>query len=173
MSNQASNQRLSDVDLRELIRVHDAAPGAYVFGRQVVDCLRELQERRAADGLCPHGLPLAENICGPCSQGRPMRAVETTDESRDLWVAWSDEGGGWIAAIHGARKTCEDISDAISRDIKESGGNRFGLRPVRITAHIGAEKTSVPTAATECAKHGVKLAFPGDECWACAEDAAT
>lgn len=68
--------------------------------------------------------------------------AETTDESRDLWVAWSDEGGGWIAAIHGARKTCEDISDAISREINEHGRNRFFLRPVRITAHIGAQKTS-------------------------------
>lgn len=30
------------------------------------------------DALCPHGMPLAENICGPCSQGRPNRpAVET------------------------------------------------------------------------------------------------
>lgn len=22
-------------------------------------------------GLCPHGMPLAENVCGPCSEGRP------------------------------------------------------------------------------------------------------
>jgi hypothetical protein len=22
---------------------------------------------------CPHGMPLAENVCGPCSQGRPNR----------------------------------------------------------------------------------------------------
>lgn len=29
--------------------------------------------------FCPHGMPLAENICGPCSQGRPNRApVETS-----------------------------------------------------------------------------------------------
>lgn len=27
-----------------------------------------------AEPLCPHGMPLAENICGPCSQGRPNRA---------------------------------------------------------------------------------------------------
>lgn len=26
------------------------------------------QETRA---LCPHGMPLAENVCGPCSEGRP------------------------------------------------------------------------------------------------------
>lgn len=25
------------------------------------------------DALCPHGMPLAENICGPCSQGRANR----------------------------------------------------------------------------------------------------
>lgn len=23
--------------------------------------------------LCPHGMPLAENVCGPCSEGRPNR----------------------------------------------------------------------------------------------------
>jgi hypothetical protein len=36
--------------------------------------------RRAPETLCPHGLPLAENVCGPCSEGRPMRAVETPRE---------------------------------------------------------------------------------------------
>lgn len=24
-------------------------------------------------GLCPHGMPLIENTCGPCSEGRPNR----------------------------------------------------------------------------------------------------
>lgn len=28
--------------------------------------------------LCPHGMPLAENICGPCSQGRPNRPAPET-----------------------------------------------------------------------------------------------
>ena len=27
--------------------------------------------------LCPHGLPLAENVCGPCSQGQPNRPAGT------------------------------------------------------------------------------------------------
>jgi hypothetical protein len=26
---------------------------------------------KASDSLCPHGMPLAENICGPCSKGEP------------------------------------------------------------------------------------------------------
>jgi hypothetical protein len=26
--------------------------------------------------LCPHGMPLAENVCGPCSQGRPNQPAE-------------------------------------------------------------------------------------------------
>ena len=26
--------------------------------------------------LCPHGMPLAENVCGPCSQGRPNRRAD-------------------------------------------------------------------------------------------------
>src|SRR4051812_12214021 len=26
---------------------------------------------------CPHGMPLAENICGPCSHGRPNRRAAT------------------------------------------------------------------------------------------------
>jgi hypothetical protein len=33
------------------------------------------QQVETAAKLCPHGLPLAENICGPCSEGRPMRAI--------------------------------------------------------------------------------------------------
>lgn len=23
---------------------------------------------------CPHGLPLADNVCGPCSKGKPNRS---------------------------------------------------------------------------------------------------
>lgn len=25
--------------------------------------------------ICPHGHPLADNTCGPCSKGRPMRTA--------------------------------------------------------------------------------------------------
>lgn len=27
--------------------------------------------KKAVSALCPHGFVLAENICGPCSEGRP------------------------------------------------------------------------------------------------------
>lgn len=33
--------------------------------------------------LCPHGMPLAENICGPCSQGRPNRKPESAAAKPD------------------------------------------------------------------------------------------
>lgn len=34
-----------------------------------------------APTLCPHGMPLAENVCGPCSEGRPNRdAVNGTGD---------------------------------------------------------------------------------------------
>jgi hypothetical protein len=42
------------------------------------------------DALCPHGMPLAENICGPCSQGRPnRRAAEPPAEPMPFkdWAA--------------------------------------------------------------------------------------
>lgn len=33
--------------------------------------------------LCPHGMPLAENVCGPCSEGRLNRPSEkATGEQR-------------------------------------------------------------------------------------------
>jgi hypothetical protein len=32
--------------------------------------------------LCQHGLPLAQNICGPCSQGRPTRRAVTSSEQQ-------------------------------------------------------------------------------------------
>jgi hypothetical protein len=37
---------------------------------------RALQEESPAQetsALCPHGMPRAENVCGPCSEGRPNR----------------------------------------------------------------------------------------------------
>jgi len=27
------------------------------------------------NGLCPHGFVLADNVCGPCSEGRPNRKI--------------------------------------------------------------------------------------------------
>lgn len=33
----------------------------------------EQKRKRLAETLCPHGMPLADNICGPCSEGRPNR----------------------------------------------------------------------------------------------------
>lgn len=34
--------------------------------------------------LCPHGMPLAENVCGPCSKGKPNRpSVETPAETQE------------------------------------------------------------------------------------------
>lgn len=42
---------------------------------------------------CIHGMPLAENICGPCSQGRPNRAAQppptaplALPSAHDVWV---------------------------------------------------------------------------------------
>lgn len=30
-----------------------------------------------ANDLCPHGMPRAENVCGPCSEGRPNATAPT------------------------------------------------------------------------------------------------
>lgn len=38
------------------------------------DCGRAAQETGA---LCPHGMPLDENVCGPCSEGRPNTVTRT------------------------------------------------------------------------------------------------
>jgi len=35
-----------------------------------------------APSMCPHGFALAENICGPCSEGRPNRPAEKTPAPR-------------------------------------------------------------------------------------------
>jgi hypothetical protein len=32
----------------------------------------------APEALCPHGFVLADNLCGPCSEGRPNRVAATT-----------------------------------------------------------------------------------------------
>lgn len=39
------------------------------FGKPHTLHLRLLKEETSA--LCPHGMPLAENVCGICSEGRP------------------------------------------------------------------------------------------------------
>lgn len=49
-------------------------PGCVLCHAMWQDKLVELEQKHKAR-LCPHGMPLAENICGPCSEGRPNRAV--------------------------------------------------------------------------------------------------
>lgn len=33
--------------------------------------------RDETDSLCPHGMPKADNVCGPCSEGRPNRCTRS------------------------------------------------------------------------------------------------
>lgn len=45
-------------------------PGADQF------CTAEVHGATATPALCPHGMPLADNVCGPCSEGRPNKTAE-------------------------------------------------------------------------------------------------
>lgn len=49
MSDPFISKTVTDEDLSQLIRYYDAAPGAHWKGRQVVDCLMELQQHRAPE----------------------------------------------------------------------------------------------------------------------------
>jgi hypothetical protein len=46
---------------------------AGVNSGEVPEPLRSVSRVIVSGAICPHGMPLAENICGPCSQGRPNR----------------------------------------------------------------------------------------------------
>lgn len=56
-------------------------------------------------------------------------------KTRDMWVAWTDQDGGWIAAI-GNVADCKEIESRIAAEVQRAGFNRFELRPVRITLHL-------------------------------------
>lgn len=34
-----------------------------------------VERERCSQALCPHGLPIADNTCGPCSEGRPNKVT--------------------------------------------------------------------------------------------------
>lgn len=55
---------------------------------------------------------------------------------RQLWMSWSDQDGGWLAAVYGSSEKREDIEGRIARDTEARGRNRFALRPVRVTIHL-------------------------------------
>lgn len=52
---------------------------AWILHRLALDLYQvpseiEVKETHLAEQkLCPHGFVLADNVCGPCSEGRPMR----------------------------------------------------------------------------------------------------
>jgi hypothetical protein len=51
----------------------------------VIESNERLRAAETKSALCPHGLPLADNVCGPCSEGRPNRAAgEPPSSLRDL-----------------------------------------------------------------------------------------
>jgi hypothetical protein len=89
----------------------------------------------------------------------------------------------WLSGVFGAAETgCFDgYKDAFYQIAELLGLPAMPISPKQAfetvmlpkLRELVAEKAPVAPAATECAKHGVKLAFPGDECWACVEDAAT
>jgi hypothetical protein len=57
-------------------------------------------------------------------------------ETRVLWMAWTDQNGGWLASIHGSSQFETYIQQRIDRETEEYGSNRFDLRPVRVTVHL-------------------------------------
>lgn len=58
--------------------------------RIVVAVQAALKERSSPEtgALCPHGMPLAENVCGPCSQGRPnTMSVNEAEPARPCYAS--------------------------------------------------------------------------------------
>jgi hypothetical protein len=54
------------------------------FQRVDLDQARRMYSAPETRALCPHGMPLAENVCGPCSEGRPNTVTRT------VWTKTSD-----------------------------------------------------------------------------------
>lgn len=77
---------------------------------ETIGLQRATQETRA---LCPHGMPLAENVCGPCSEGRPntvTRTVWTKNSDSDPYCVHCGEDLGhaplrWLQLV----SNCEPV----------------------------------------------------------------
>lgn len=70
------------------------------------------------DALCPHGMPLAENICGPCSKGRPnRRAVKTSPRYGipEVLAFLREVPSGCARRISTSLRTNATTSDSASR----------------------------------------------------------
>lgn len=75
--------RLKERCMGVIFEVHTKEPSYVVkVTEHMFVVLMESELRPAvtkdAPRLCPHGMPLEENICGPCSQGRPNRRADET-----------------------------------------------------------------------------------------------
>lgn len=63
---------------------------AFPGGRGTDDMIRQaeaagievIKVKQSIDRLCPHGLVLADNICGPCSEGRPNSSTAQREVSK-------------------------------------------------------------------------------------------
>lgn len=124
-----SNQRVSAERLAELVaesKIRRMTAISNDSEREWLDVhhsLIELTERRAAETsgeLCPHGMPLAANVCGPCSQGRPNRTAEHW-LGELLAIVHCD--GGHYQARHGTEKAVADAIEKWNRRPAETNGD--------------------------------------------------
>jgi hypothetical protein len=58
---------------------------------------------------------------------------QQTKETRVLWTAWSDEDGGYLAALYGSTKTEQQMVERIKQ---EHRGKLPELRAVRIEVSL-------------------------------------
>lgn len=76
---------------REKRKADEAARAAEIERLERVELARLLAKYGSppeTGALCPHGMPLAENVCGPCSQGRPnTMSVNEAEPARPCYAS--------------------------------------------------------------------------------------
>jgi hypothetical protein len=104
---------------------------------------------RLSIGLCPHGFALADNVCGPCSEGRPSKPADEwagIKERCEHGVRWEDLC--WTCDEGSAARKVVGLGPHLFPDREDSAG------PVGVSAYASSAAKSVGPDVTVSAHPG-------------------
>lgn len=157
-------RRIAELE-RDLLFANDAA-------KKGDDARAILSGMRMEPEMCPHGMPLNENICGPCSEGRPNRRPAAPPPAALSELGWLIEAkispALWLQVdpVEKTYRWTNDANEAVRFARKADAENVIGLWSLvaAATEHMWC---GGPAAETPAPQHKFEEGGQQGKCYRC------